>query len=45
MEAEKYYPGSTISPLEPLGSLKSSDYGHGNIGDEYVGIQGTESTA
>jgi hypothetical protein len=39
MEAEKYYPGSTLSPLEPLGSLKSIDYGHGNIGDEYVGIQ------
>ena len=40
MEGEKYYPGSTISHLEPFGSLKSIHNGHGNIGDEYVGIQG-----
>ena len=40
MEGEKYYPGSTISHLEPFGGLKSIHNGHGNICDENVGIQG-----
>jgi hypothetical protein len=40
MDGDKYYLGSTISHLEPFGSLQSIHNGHGNIGVEYVGIQG-----